>query len=183
MDTEITNKVQETTAYELNRDKLSYGFEADVIFVYAKNINEAKTKLLDKVKYDGWILNQGGEELTYLNIPVRRIKKYDLFEFEDKYLSQNKIGEILKNRERNDKLDAIINDSEIKYCYIRKGAYYRPCGAGYTDFVSRAGVFTKEEAVSEAKSCQDLYIVPINIEEHNKMIETEIQDLQTRILK
>jgi hypothetical protein len=56
-------------------------------------------------------------------------------------------------RERNQSFDDMLNDTTITHCYIRKGSYHRPGSSGYTDFRHRAGVFTKQEAISSAKSC------------------------------
>lgn len=90
---------------------------------------------------------------------------------------------ILIERERIKELDNILNNDSIKYCYIKKrGEYYRPNSCGYTTYKFFAGVYTKEEAVSDAKSCNDLTIIPINVEEHNKYINTIISDLNTRLI-
>ena len=95
----------------------------------------------------------------------------------------SKIEEVLENRERIAKLDAILLDESVKYYYIKKGSYYRPGSCGYTEFKYRAGVFTTEEAVSEARWCNEITIIPIDMDVHNKMIGDEIKDLQTRLLK
>ena len=75
-----------------------------------------------------------------------------------------------------------MNDNGIKYCYIRKGSYYKPNSCGYTDFKHRAGVYSKEEAVSSAKSCRDITLEIIDIQSHNEMLNIEIAELQNKLL-
>ena len=77
-------------------------------------------------------------------------------------------------------LKKIANNKKIRFCYIRKGPYYRPNACGYTDFITKAGVYTKEEAIKRAESCKELTIIPVNIDEHNKFIVDEVKDLLSR---
>jgi len=130
--------------------------------------------------YDAKLYN--GDELTYLNIPVIRYPDGDKFEFEGKPVSKYKIDEIIRERKRISELDKMLDNEEIKYCYISKGSYYRPNSCGYTDMRHRAGVYNKEEAVSSTKSCSGITLFPIDIVEHNQMINNEINDLKSRIL-
>jgi len=98
-------------------------------------------------------------------------------------MTAHEIEEELKERKRLSEFNLILDNKSIKYCYIRKGSYYRPNSCGYTDFVHRAGVYTKEEAVRHAVGCRDIWLKRIDIEEHNKIIQSEIKDLKTRLLK
>ena len=82
----------------------------------------------------------------------------------------------------NTELKRLENNKKVTHCYIKKGPYYRPNACGYTDYVVRAGVYTKEEAIEHAKHCRELRLIPINVAEHNKFIKEEIQDLLSRIL-
>lgn len=169
-------------AYQIDLDRLNEGYLSDVIMCYANNVNEAKKKLLQEVKYDNWKLKYTDAELTYLNIPVIRRKSDDKFLFEDQAVTEIEKNRILYKRERLLLLENILNDEDVKFCYIKKGSYYRPSSCGYTDYKYRAGVYTKEEAVQSAKSCDELTIIPIDILEHNKMIENEISELSSRLL-
>lgn len=146
------------------------------------SVGAAKSELLKDIISNGFDRLSNGDEITYLNIPVRRCKHCDLFEFEGENLSMIAISEKIKKRERLACLDDMIANSAIEYCYIRKGSYYLPDSCGYTEMRHRAGVFTKEEAVQSAKSCSELTLIVIDIEEHNKMIQAEIDDLKTRLL-
>lgn len=93
------------------------------------------------------------------------------------------MANIKTERRRLSKLDEILMNPSVKYCYIRKGSYYRPNSCGYTDYKHKAGVYTKEDAVDHAKGCRDLSLEIVDVPEHNQMIQSEIQELQKRILK
>lgn len=122
------------------------------------------------------------DDVTYTNIPVIRCKEVDLVEFEGHNITRNKIADLLKDRERSKMLDDLMEDETKQFFYIRKGGYYRPHSSGYTDMRHRAGVYDKKRAIKSARMCKDLVLIPINIEEHNKMIQDEIDDLETRLI-
>jgi hypothetical protein len=169
-------------SYEIDLDKLAEGFLSDSIICYAENLNKAKTKLLRMVKYDYWVLKYSGEVLTYLNIPVKRRKSSDKVIFEGKEVVRSSINELISERERIDKLDEILNNPNIKYCYIIKGGYYRPNSCGYTSLRFEAGVYPKDEAVTHAKSVREIRLEYVDINEHNEMINQKIKELQGRLL-
>jgi len=171
-----------TKAYQIDLDRLDERYLSDTIMCYANNVNEAKMKLLQEIKYDNWRLKYTDAELTYLNIPVIRRKSDDKILFEGNAVTKTEMNRILYKRERSLLLENISNDTSINYCYIKKGSYYRPNSCGYTDYKYRAGVYTKEEAVQSAKSCEELTIIPIDILEHNTMINNEISELSSRLL-
>lgn len=169
-------------AYELNLNKLDEGFLSDAIICHADTFNEAKSILLTKVKYDGWKLKYSGDELSYINIPVRRNVQSDIVIFEGQEVPRDKINGIINTRERMAKFIEILANPAIQYCYILKGNYYRPNSCGYTQFIHEAGVYTKEDAVQHAISCSELTLRPIDITEHNKMLTDKIQDFTSRLL-
>lgn len=168
-------------AYEVNLLKIDGGFMYGEMIAYAENRNKAKSQLLSEA-YDCKLLSSG-EQVDYLSIPVIRCKEADKFKFEGEELTRSDIEYNIEQRNRTNKLDKILADGVITYCYIRKGSYYRPNSCGYTDMRHRAGVYSVLEAISHAKSCRDLTIIPIDISEHNEMINKEIEDLQTRLIK
>jgi hypothetical protein len=169
-------------AYQIKFGKIYEGYLAEPVICYAKNRNEAKKILLSTVKYDGWTLNSSGEELTYLNIPVERLESADLIMFEGQAVTRSKISSIIEERERIAKLDAILANPDVEYCYIWKGSYYRPNSCGYTSLRYEAGVYPKSEAVSEAKSVREIRLECIDIHDHNKMIREKISELQSRLI-
>jgi hypothetical protein len=172
--------------YSLNIDKFeeAYLYDRDLYLVYAQNSNEAKYKIYNKIKHDNFQFKYESEkEITYLNIPIFRENIHDKYKFEDRDISLKQIHKELKQRERISKLDDILNNKEIIFCYIKKGGYYyRPNSCGYSEYKTNAGIYTKEDAVSKAKSCNYLFIVPIDIIEHNKVIKDEIEELKSKIL-
>jgi len=178
MKLELTKK-----AFEINFSKIEEGYLYSPEVCYAKNRNEAKSKLLAQTKYESIMLCGEDEEVTYLNIPVLRCSHLDKYSFEGKELTEQEIEEKLDEIKRLSILDEILNNQHIQYCYIRKGSYYRPNSCGYTDFKHRAGVYEKSDAVSQAKSCSDIWLERIDIEEHNKMMQDEIRDLTSRLIK
>jgi len=169
-------------AYEIDLDKLDEGYLSDTISCHAENANEAKSKLLKIVRYDDWKLKYSGQELTYLNIPIKRRKSYDKVSFEGKEVLYFQIESIKDERNRISKLDEIQNNPNIKFCYIIKGSYYRPNHCGYTSLRFEAGIYPKDEAVSHAKSVREIRLEWIDTEEHNKMINEKIAELQGRLL-
>jgi hypothetical protein len=79
-------------------------------------------------------------------------------------------------------INKIANNKKITHCYIYKRGYYRPDHCGYTDRQTRAGVYSKQEAIDEAQHCDEVTIIPIDIAEHNKNIVEEIKELSTRLI-
>jgi hypothetical protein len=170
-------------AYKINFNRIDEGYLASEQICYENSIGKAKSKLLRNIRYDDLKLKYSNDNINFLNIPVIRFKEADLYHFEDKIISIRAIKGILEERTRIKELDEILLNETIKYCYIKKrGSYYRPNSCGYTDYLAWAGVYSKEEAVSHAKSCDELVIIPISIENHNKVINETIADLTTRLL-
>lgn len=79
-------------------------------------------------------------------------------------------------------LNKIRKDKKITHYYIRKGPYYRPGACGYTDHITKAGVYAKEDALSHAEHCRELSLVPVEIAKHNGYIMEEVKDLLSRIM-
>ncbi len=171
-------------AYEIVLSRLDEGFLSDTIMCHAENVNQAKKILLDMVKYDGWKLRYGvnDDEINYLTIPVIRRKEDDIVLFEDKEIIKSKIEPMLRNRERLKELNDILDNPNITHCYIYKGAYYRPNSCGYTALRTEAGIYTKQEAVFEAKAVREIVIIPIDPEEHNKLIMEKIEELNGKLI-
>jgi len=174
---------EKSKAYKINFSKIEEGYLASEQVCYADNRNEARSILLKEVRYDNWKLKYSDEELTYLNIPVIRAKYCDKIYFEGKLITRSEHEQLIQKRERFAELDKILNDPTIEYCYIiKRVAFYRPNSSWYTDKQSRAGVYSKSEAVCEAKSCDQITIRPIDIEHHNKLLESGISYLNSRLL-
>ena len=170
-------------AYEIDLDRIESGYLYSGWVCYADNRTEARYKLLKEVRYESLALRSDPyQELNFLNIPVIRANNYDKTMFEGEWRTREYIVEVEKARERNKKLDTILADPAITHCYIQKGSYYAPNMCGYTDSITRAGVYTKEEAVSHVRSVGNAHAIPIPIKEHNEYIQNAIIDLQSRLI-
>jgi len=169
--------------YKINFNGIDEGYLAgEEKYCSALSKGKAKSILWERVKYDGWRLFNG-EEVTFLNLPVIRDKEGDKYEFEGSLKTLHQVTCIQAERLRNERLDDILKDENIKFAYIKKGGYYRPNHCGYTDNRVRAGVYTKQDAVKEARHCKQVDIVVIDINEHNSLILKEIESLNSRILQ
>lgn len=150
--------------------------------VYAETRGKAKSLLLSDIS--DYKLRWSSDDITYLNAPVVRYSHDDKYEYEGAALTLSEIKRKKRDEERLNEFDNIINDPKITHCYIYKnGYYYADNHCGYVSSQSRAGVYTKEDAVSSGKSCEDLHINPINTKEHNEMISAEIEKLKSRLIK
>jgi hypothetical protein len=169
-------------AWRLNLDMIDEGYLCCKVIVYANTRNGAKSEILKEMRHEEYKLAYSVSDVTYTNVPILRAESYDKLLFEGVELTRQGIDSILKDRERKDKLYDILNDPNISHCYIRKGNYYRPNSCGYTDFIHRAGVYTKEEAVKHANGCSDLTIIPIDPVVHNGILNKEIEDIKSRLI-
>lgn len=169
-------------AYELNLEKIEGGEYTTPSISYAETRGKAKNEILEDIQYGGLRTRWIGEEVNYQNIPIRRAKELDIVLFEGQEVKRWRVEDILNQRERESELDRLLNDPDVTYCYIRKGSYYRPNSNGYTDFRTKAGVYTKQDAVRKAKHCNELRLEVVDIEEHNQLIRDEINELSTRLI-
>lgn len=170
-------------AYGVNWDKIDEGsyYSGNIDFLYAESRGKAKSALLPELRE--YELSYPKQDITYLNAPVIRMPHKDLFFFGGKELTMDEIIQEERLQKRRLLLDEIATDESIKFCYIkRRGQYYRPNRSGYVDYEHFAGVYEKMDAISSALSVDDLKIIPIDIIEHNKMIQSTIQDLQKSII-
>lgn len=171
-------------AYRINLDKIEEGYLYCEESCFAENQSKAKSILIKRSACIGMSLKYfiEPEEVNFKNLPVVRYNIADKFLFESDEKTMEEIEFILNERDRQKGLDDILKDSKIKYCYIKKGIYYRPSYAGYTEHKKFAGVYPKKDAISHARGVCEITIVPIDIIEHNAMINSEIDNLKTRLL-
>ena len=170
-------------AWKINLGEINEGYCWGAVIAHGETRSKAKSKLFKIADSEGMSISLTGEDVTFITLPVLRCEHSDLFLFEGEPRGMSHIKGTLNERKRIKGLDDIIDDTTIKYCYIMKrGSYYRPNHGGYTEYQTRAGVYSKEEAVSSAKYCADLSLKPIIIGEHNAILTEKIEDLQTRII-
>lgn len=180
----IKRKTDLMKAYELNLDKIIEGYRCSPVIAYGETRGKAKAAMWEEIKYDDYGLIWPNEEVSFLNLPIRRAKQYDKVEFEGEIRTKMEIDKIEQSRKRLAKLNSFLHKISITHCYIlKRGVYYGPNSCGYTSFKSRAGVYTIEEGVSHAKGCEDIWLEIINVKEHNKMILKEIEQLKSKLIK
>lgn len=168
-------------AYHIISRRLDEPYLVDDIHCYASNKNAARAKLYKQVKNWQLRLRFSEAELTYFNIPVVRFYEMDKVHFENKIVVRSTIYALKERIKRNDELQQILQNDEITHCYIRKGGYYyRDNARGYTELVYEAGIYAKAEAAKHFRSCQELYLIPINNSEHDEMIANKIEELRKR---
>jgi hypothetical protein len=120
------------------------------------------------------------EEMTFITFPVIRCRDFDLFLYEGEEMTKGKIDDLLKEAGRKEHLNALLNDKKVTHCYIvKRRLYYRYNCAGYTAKKEEAGVYPKEQAVSEAKGCEEISLEVIYTPDHNKMIDDKISLLNS----
>lgn len=170
-------------AYKINFDKIRDGYTASEVSCVANSRSKAKSILLKKIRWDDWVIRYSDDIITFLNIPVIRYPEADQYEFEGQSLSIYSINYILNERVRLIELNKILENPLITYCYIiKRGYYYRPNYCGYTERITEAGIYDKSDAIESAKSCRELSIHPIDIEEHNNIIQSKIKELNLLLI-
>ena len=50
----------------------------------------------------------------------------------------------------------------MKYLLKKEGYYYRPESSGYTQHPYAAGIFDEEYALNHAKSCDEVFAIPLS---------------------
>ena len=168
--------------WSVDLDKIEEGFLFSEQSVYAETNSKARSLLMANGVCEYMQVIKTDEDATYLTLPVRRNKQGDKYFFEDEEFTYAQIVHIRKRREREAKLQSILDNEKITHCYINKGGYYCPNYCGYTDILSQAGVYTKEDAIRHAKSCDRVDVIPIDVAKHNEIINNEIESLKTRLI-
>jgi hypothetical protein len=112
-----------------------------------------------------------------------RSKQHDKLNYNGDVLARWMYKQVIQEDKRVKSLEKLMKTSKAKYFYIMKGiSLYRLNSCGYTQQRFEAGVYSKEEAVKHALRCHELHLIPIDIVEHNNMIQKVISDLQSRII-
>jgi hypothetical protein len=167
----------------------SFGFDEpwhvpDDVF-YGETKGKAKTNAMNAIRYDG-LKTSSGDDVTFTNIPLVRAKQYDKYMIDGVVKPLATIEHEGLLQKRRDKLMELVVNNPNGKAYIRKGGYYyRPGYCGYTERINDAGVYTIEEAVGEVLGTgvnDNMWVVVIIPEEHNKMIQQNIEELKQRLI-
>ena len=168
-------------AWGVNCSRISEGhYYYTETVVYGETRSKAKSQLL--IELNGVELITG-EDITFLNIPIIRKKEEDLYHYNNKKLTLDGIRNENLKQQRLLKFDKIMNDETIRFCYIIKnGSYYGNDMCGYYSRKINAGIYDKKEAINHAKCCDELDVIPINIEDHNKMMHEQLDKLSSKLI-
>jgi PDZ domain-containing secreted protein len=159
-------------------------FAPDNVF-YAESKGKAKIKAVREVLDCGY-KDKRGEDFTFLTVKIQRAKQADKYLVEGEVKTLKEIEYDHQVREYKESIDKLVRENEGGHAYIKKGCfYYRDNHCGYTEFRAEAGVYSIQEAAISAKSCSlrdGMKIIPIKIEDHNKMIQEKINELKARLI-
>lgn len=172
-------------AWIINTSNFNEPWFAPTDVFYGDTRNEARTEALNHIRHDNFT-DKDDEPIGLLNIRMQRLKGADKILVDGVYKTVADIEYEKQKKEFNEKLDNLIIDNPNGYAYVRKGgSYYRPNSCGYTEFITRAGVYPIKEAVAEVRGCSlsdRMDVILIDIEAHNATLTKEIESLQSRLI-
>jgi len=179
--TKRTKPVQK--AYEIDLDKISEGYLYSNYICHADNKNQAKSALLKQSQYDDLKLRVTEEPVTYITLPVVRIKSLDKYMYKGELMTQETILYRETKDEHNARIQGILDDNHVTHCHISKRSYYYRDGyCGYTEDINKAGVYPKVDAAEHCRNSPELYMIPIDAREHNERINKAIEEMKARML-
>lgn len=164
-------------AWKVNLDRVDNGWEYGEHIIYADTKGQAKTMFY----LDEYTVN--GQYCNFLTIPIIRAKYADKVLYKGETYIRSILEKKLATQSRHAELDKLIKGDAKLYYILKHGVYYRPDCSGYTNFKSQAGVYEVKDAVTQAKSCEDLILIPVDIEEHNALINKKIEILKKGLIK
>lgn len=168
-------------AWVINPEKMSEPWFCDDSPEYG---TRGQAKLLLLCNYDD-MKNQYGEELTFLNIPIKRTNHYDKVLFRGEECSLIRAENVLRKEIYDKNLDNLLeNNPNAKAFIIKGGSYYGSNHCGYLSRSIDAGVYTLKEAVNTCKHCSlsdNMQAVIIDKKEYNQMLLNKINELKGKI--
>lgn len=154
--------------------------------VFGKTEKEARLSALKELSDHGIEQNSWGDDFTYVSVTVIREPEYDKFLVDGKLKSRVQIQQDQDRIDRDNSFRQLLADNPNGWAYIRKGGYYYQSNhCGYTEYKSYAGIYSLQVAVKEClgMSLSDyMRPEPINVDEHNAMINKQIEGLTSRLI-
>lgn len=167
-------------AWKVNLNLVEEPYWYDHLVYHAETKGKAKIKALIDLDSGNHI---NGEQIDFLNMPLVRSKEDDRVKYNGIIMYRYDVERHRRSEERRKELDSLL-ELDTEYYYIgKRGLFYKPDCCGYTDFQWRAGVYKKEFAVSHAKACEEIILTPVNIDEHNELIHSQIEFLQGNLIR
>ncbi len=157
----------------------------DKIF-YSTTVGKAKLLALNEIRYDGFTDKYTDQDISFLNIRMKRDFDNDKYIVDGILKTKNSIDYDQQVNERKIKYQKIVADNPNGKAYIlKRGSYYMSGWCGYTDYKHKAGIYDVAEAARHVMSCSlrdNMHMVLIDPVEHNEMILKEIEALKTRLV-
>jgi len=169
-------------AYRLNLDRIINGYEYSSVIAYSETRGKAKEKIAKQIDVRDYVVDSG-EEMNFLNMPIKRSKNNDVYEIDGVLRQKYQFDELELKETHNNNLNKTLNDESISHCFITKGGlYYRDGYCGYSDDFMSAGVYNKIDAVRHARNLPNIIIVPIDVQDYNNKINDIIENLKSKII-
>lgn len=172
-------------AYIVNPIDFDQPYFAPTDPVYGETQGKAKVAALSMVLESG-CQNYLNEDFTFSTLRIKRAPQYDKFIVDGVFRSAYQIEHDKKIADRKNEMSKLLADNPDGYAYIMKGGYYyKPNNCGYTEYKTYAGVYSLQDAVrSTLSSSLNDYLRPIliDIDEHNSMINSQIESLKNRLI-
>lgn len=172
-------------AWGINPSNLREPWFADTDTAYYGTRGQAKLSAL--CDHDSMVTTDN-EDLCFLNIRVRRRKKYDKYVFRGEILSKEDIDYITRKEKRDIELIKLLEDNPDGKAFIYAGchgAYWGWNSSGYMSDKYKAGIYDLKDAVDTVKnSCLDRreHVELIDVDKHNKIIRDRMEDLKRYLL-
>lgn len=180
-------------AWHAPTDQFTEPWFSPELVVYADSRGKAKP-LLFKSDYDELIFNKDRHQIDFYGgfydfvkrIRVVRCRESDKFLIDGNEITRSELEYMRKKKEKEDGFDKLLKENQNSFSHIVKnGSYYADNWCGYVSKKIDAGIYTTKEAVSHCKgmSLNDNFMVElIDIEEHNNIINSKIDNLKLRII-
>jgi len=168
-------------AWQLDMSVINEGYLYEEAIVIANTRGKAKSKFLRKFR-DSMVLSNG-EELSFTKIYIflRRDLKPTLYDGE--WITKAAFDSIMEEESRKNDLELLRDNESVKYCFIKKrGMFYRENSCGYTHNKLEAGVYTKKDALAEARHCSDLTLVSVDVNSYNTLLKERVEFLKSKLL-
>ncbi len=170
-------------AYKLDLNKIHESYQYSEVVVFAESRGQAKQQISNEIEISSFKLAFFENEMTFLNMPVRRAKQYDRVIYKGEEMRRNQVEHKLRIEKENNRIEIFLSDPKITHCFIMKrGSYYAWNYSGYVSYSHFAGVYPKLEAVPYCKNDLDLTCVAINNSEHNENILNAIERLKKGLI-
>ncbi len=173
-------------AWSINSSNLNEPWFADTDNIYFGTRGQAKKKAL--LDHDS-MQTDSGDDLTFLNIRVKREKEYDNVIFRGEKMSKDRVNSILEKEKRNSDLDKMLKDYPKGKAFVWNGNYNQYWGwnhSGYCNDWWYAGIYDLSEAIEIVKSSclsrlESVELIK-DVDEHNKKVNEKMAQIKRMLI-